>query len=822
MPISGRYFFSLKYKAALCVAALSLLLSLLIYQISAGQLERLQTDNFQEKQQAIANDMEYLISESFNQLAVFAEQIATFKRNTNSEQQFESMLKKSWDDLELLTNLSGLELYVNANRQPVIKEGIDIGQSFSEMAQDAMNAGAVQRSIVCEQQCYLVTAIPVYSADVRSSVVLVKSIVDTVLKISALNDIELFLISKEQANSRSRVIEPWSKNLLLLTNGEKSLPILQEVANYVPYHELDERGKLHGVNNNIYQVWKTSQISTANGFIDILALDDVTSAMLIAKQHKSEVIIAVLLSVSSFALIVMILTIIPVKKIQKLVQQYPAIALHQFDKVRGQLPRPHKFFVDETDVLFKETNELVDKLETLHTAVESKKEELEYQALHDELTHLGNRNMFHYELEKTINNVKRYPRSWALVYVDLDNFKQVNDHLGHAAGDELLQTVAERLSSSLRTSDVVCRLGGDEFTIIVWELNKASDIDLLMKKLYESLRQPFNLEGHDIDVMMSAGVMMADESSQSTKHLMRCADMALYSAKDSGRNCYKIFDDSMSQNVERKFLIESEFENSIVNDEFKLVLQPQVHCIDGRLVGFEALVRWHHKNEEWIYPNHFIPVLEQSDRIVNLGRWVARTAIEQLAEISETLPNLRMSINLSAKQLYDEHFIDYIIQICDQNKIIYRQIELELTESVLIDDISFAKRWITNVQKQGFRVAIDDFGTGYSSLSYLSSLPFETVKLDRSFISHITDSKKDREIIEAMVYMVGKMGSDVVAEGVEELEQLNLLKKFGCKICQGFYIQKPTLLENLQDELDYYVDNNHWPTLNELASKITS
>ncbi|MBT8449289.1 MAG: diguanylate cyclase, partial [Gammaproteobacteria bacterium] len=661
-------------------------------------------------------------------MVVFTEQIATIQQNTADFNTFIQILDDSWPDLELLGNLTSIQIYSSEQPNKPDTFGFDAQNHVSRLALKTLENMTLEQDIFCISECFLATSVPMFRKDGFSAVVLVKPFTELIVAMARLNEVEIILIpiqantsiiNSQSGNSSN---SDWVNNVSTLTNAEKFRPVLNAIAQRVDLSVILNSNVTLNLFEAHYQLWNLTSDTWSIPNYRLLIVDDVTNSVANANRHKVDMIVVVLIGILVFAIVVVLLTISPIKSVQHLIGQYPLIAMHQFDEVRKEITRPNVHYVDEVDILYDETNELVDRLQRLNEDLYNKSKELEHKAMHDELTQLGNRNTLTLELNKIIKTTERNPRMWGLVYLDLDNFKQINDNLGHDAGDQLLKVAANRLSDSLRLTDVVCRLGGDEFTVILNELSNRDDIELVMNKIFHLLKQPVMVNGHELSVQVSAGVYISHGPVEIEK-IMRCADIALYAAKDAGRNCYQLFDEKMSHLAERKFLIEKEFETSLENDEFKLALQPQTDCATGELVGFEALIRWHYHHKDWIFPDDFIPVLEESDRIVKLGQWVAKNAVLELVQLSKFKSDLKMAINLSARQLFDDDLLPMLNDVCEEYDIAKERIELELTETVLIDDIKHAQIWMESAQKQGYRVAIDDFGTGYSSLSYISSLP---------------------------------------------------------------------------------------------------
>jgi EAL domain-containing protein (putative c-di-GMP-specific phosphodiesterase class I) len=349
------------------------------------------------------------------------------------------------------------------------------------------------------------------------------------------------------------------------------------------------------------------------------------------------------------------------------------------------------------------------------------------------------------------------------------------------------------------------------------EIRSRDDINAIMNKLFTAMQQPINIGQRKINIKTSAGVYTINTPDTDPILSLKSADLALYAAKESGKNCYRIFDEDMSRTAEKNFIIENDFERSLIEGEFYLVYQPQISSKTGELTGFEALVRWNHRDTD-LYPNMFIPILEESDKILQLGAWVMEQAIKDLAKLLKKIPTLKMSVNLSAKQIFDPTLVKQMTSLCKQYGIEHKQLEVEITETVLISDVLYAKNVLDKMRELGFLVAIDDFGTGYSSLSYISQLSFDSIKLDRSFIRHLTYSSAEQDMLSAVIYMTKRMSSEVVAEGVEDEEHFKILQELDRDVLQGFLIQRPDTLSNLEATIDNYISIGAWPTILSLVS----
>ncbi len=419
-------------------------------------------------------------------------------------------------------------------------------------------------------------------------------------------------------------------------------------------------------------------------------------------------------------------------------------------------------------------------------------EELRQQTVTDFLTGLGNRNAFKAALHAAIEQARRSGSHVALLFIDLDHFKRINDNLGHEIGDLLLRAVARRLKEQVRTYDIVARLGGDEFTIVLGDLAFPEDAAAVAKKILNALRQPFALR-EDIDVVVSAsiGISTFPGCGEDIESLMRTADVAMYQAKRDGRNMHVDYLPEMNARGHGALLLEQGLRVAVEKEALALHYQPQFDLATGRLVGLEALLRWNHGGSD-IPPSIFVPILEDTGLMVRAGQWVIAAGCTQRKAWSGMLPpDCTIALNLSARQFADKFLVQTIQRILEQTGLPPGQIELELTESMLMTNTECAASVLGVLKKMGLRLSVDDFGTGYSSLAYLKQFPLDALKIDRQFIRNLTTSDKDAAIATSIIQLAHNLGLEVVAEGVETDEQLVALDALGCDIVQGFYFSRP-------------------------------
>ena len=428
--------------------------------------------------------------------------------------------------------------------------------------------------------------------------------------------------------------------------------------------------------------------------------------------------------------------------------------------------------------------------------------QMEKLAFYDPLTGLENRRLFRDRLDQGLKRVRRNKKSMALLFLDLDQFKRINDTLGHDAGDELLCVVAQRLRSCVREEDMVSRLGGDEFTILLADIVHADDASLVARKILQSLQDPIQLGEQDVIVSCSIGITIAPEDSMNASVLMRNADLAMYRAKDQGRNNFQYFTDDMNIESQARMSLENELRLAVNNEDFVVYFQPQVNLNEQRICGFEALVRWRHEQVDLISPDRFIPVAEETGLIIKVGEIVLREACNQLRSMQlNGLTDLTVAVNLSARQFRDRNLVRMISKTLQETGLDPRWLELEITESMLMDNIEQAIEILSELKALGVTIAIDDFGTGYSSLSYLTRLPVDKLKVDRSFVSNLPDSPRHTAITTAIIAMAQRLRLQVVAEGVETQPQAAFLHGHHCFILQGYLYGRPVEASELPAQM---------------------
>ena len=430
--------------------------------------------------------------------------------------------------------------------------------------------------------------------------------------------------------------------------------------------------------------------------------------------------------------------------------------------------------------------------------IKRSQQELEYVATHDFLTKLPNRVLFHDRLQQALARTMRTGNIGALFFLDLDRFKNVNDNLGHHVGDDLLKQVSERLLEVCRSSDTLARIGGDEFTLVIEGLDETSELAVIAEKILQSFEQPFQLGNYKLEVSVSIGISVFPKDSSDVNELIRHADTAMYSAKESGRNTYRFYTQELTTNAFEYFAMEIALQKALERDEFFLVFQPQYNIISNEMIGVESLLRWRHPDMGVLSPGVFIHVAEYSGKINSIGEWVIRRVCEQCRQWdAEGLPPFTVSLNLSRKQLVLPGLSEYVKNVLEKTGVPGERLEFEITESAILDQEDTAYENLQQMQQMGIRMAIDDFGTGYSSLVNLKQFPLSRLKIDKSFVRDVFRDPNDEAIIRATIALGKSFNLSIIAEGVEKKEQRDFLLKEGCHEAQGFLYSNPVSAESI-------------------------
>jgi diguanylate cyclase (GGDEF)-like protein len=505
-------------------------------------------------------------------------------------------------------------------------------------------------------------------------------------------------------------------------------------------------------------------------------------------------------------LLSLLVTILLTSRLQKIISDPIRKLLSVTDIIKNE--KDYSLRVEPSG--FSEVQQLCDGLNSMLSEIQSRDEHMQHLATYDVLTNLPNRKYFIDILNQAISRAERKSQRHAILFMDLDRFKHVNDSLGHSVGDELLVQVARRLAMIIRGDDIVARFGGDEFTFLLQDVPSSNQVAEVADRILEVLCEPFDMHNHKVVVSPSIGIVLFPDNGIEPEDLLKKADTAMYRAKSSGGNNYLFFTESMNEEAHFRLELEEDLRNALIQDQFIVHYQPKINLDTGEISGMEALARWERNGNGLVPPNEFIPVAEETGLIVPLGNKILEKAVIQANYLNNNhLFNNKVAINISAKQFRQVDLIEHIKHTLTEYDLRAEYLEFEITEATVMDNISEAISIMSKIKDIGISLAMDDFGTGYSSLSYLKMLPFDTLKIDMSFIRDMEESEVNASIVKTIIDLAHTLKLEVVAEGVEEIHQAIVLRDMGCDVIQGYLYSKPLdkdgiveLLKNNQNLYD--------------------
>ena len=514
---------------------------------------------------------------------------------------------------------------------------------------------------------------------------------------------------------------------------------------------------------------------------------------IIIQNIVASIILAIILAIFLFS-IIHIFILKPLSKITKII----ADTDHE-GMPKEYIPQDSS---KEISLLATVMNKMINSIKKSRQKLREQEEVLIHQAHHDYLTGLPNRILFQDRLEQGLIKADREHSKLALLFIDLDHFKEINDSHGHETGDMLLNIVTQRLKDTIRTKDSLARLGGDEFTVIIEDLTDVQDTSNLAQKILKSLANPITINSHTLYISSSIGISLYPNDGDSVQNLLKYADVAMYKAKDEGRNNFQFYSSEMTELALERVVMETSLREALKNEDFIVYYQAQVNGVDDQIIGMEALVRWKHNSMGLISPAKFIPIAESTGLIVEIDRFVMKTAMKQFSKwYREGLNPGILAMNLAIKQLRQTDFIDMLKGLIQETGCKPEWIELEVTEGQVMKNPEEAIKILKQINDFGIGLAIDDFGTGYSSLSYLKKLPINKLKIDQSFVRDLPDDEEDAAITKAVIALSKSLNLRVIAEGVETKEQKEFMVENGCKEIQGYFYSKPLPVNKMETTL---------------------
>ena len=713
-----------------------------------------------------------------------------------------------FDGLQLHLNVEDVWLFLDETTMVYGTSGIS--KIVQENVEKVFEMQVPQHELYCQKTCQQLVSVPLLNKSGDMAVLTVSaSLVDMLYSINTSLKSEVAILSFPM----NTIIDINSATLVSTSNSALTNAILTSQQNKGSEKSFIKHGLNVDLQSYNYLINFLPLDEYQEKVFYLALIDDVTAFKVKNDLYRRQFLLSAIIIFIVLATIVYFIASPFTKRLLVLSQSLPLLARKEFDQFRHAKLNRRRFFPDELDILADSALELSYELEQLNIEVVQKTKELENIAMYDLLTGLPNRNMLNYQLRKSVASLARYKGGIAVLFLDLDDFKKVNDSHGHGEGDRLLIQAAERVRLSVGNIDLACRFGGDEFVIVLGQLNDLSGAVSVAEKILFQFKEPIKIGSNIFYISTSIGIAYTEDIMAKADDLISHADIAMYEAKDDGGCQYHVYHDDMYQKVAHRVMLEGEVRKALKNRQFSLSLQPQLEAKSKKLYGFEALLRWQHPDRGMISPDDFIPILENSEHMVILGYWVIRRSFEIAKEIkSRGLTTIRIAINLSAGQFMDPKLPDYLNKLLKEFSLSADHFELELTEQTLVRDVDRAIDVMKTLKNVGFTFAIDDFGTGYSSLAYLKKMPVDVIKIDKSFVFGMLENHADYQIIMSTIAMVKNLGLTVIAEGVESSAQLRSLTQNKCDLIQGYYFSKPIPETEIYDFIDKQIVDGYWKT----------
>jgi diguanylate cyclase (GGDEF)-like protein len=753
-------------------------------------------------------------------LRVWLESFADIVR-LKEQQNFDVLAQEfsaQFDTLQMNQNVENVWLVSDNNEELYLSNPIP---KFVQASIDnVLKLQQPEHSLYCQAQCVQLITVPVLNGKGDMAIVaMTVSLVDMIVSINRALENDVAMMSfphindSLSTNKPERTIKLSDAKFISSTNTQVVSELFLSSQEVVSNETIKTHGIKVSVSDNSYLINLIPIANNNERFYYLALIDDVTAFTRNYEHNRLQFLIFTLVILIALAIVVHFVASPFTRRLLVLSDVLPLLAKKQFDQFRQTKIQRKGTYIDELDILANAATELSFELEQLNIEVDQKTKELENIAMYDLLTGLPNRNMLNYQLRKAFMNVLRSDGQIAVLFLDLDDFKKVNDSHGHTDGDKLLIQAANRLRSSIRQVDMACRFGGDEFVVVLGHLDNENEAVLVAEEILEAFKEPIKIQNSLFYVSTSIGIAFAPEGMTKSEDLISYADIAMYEAKDNGGAKYHIYHEEMYKKVALRVMMESEVRQALAKNQFSLSLQPQLDAKTKKLFGFEALLRWQHPERGMVSPEDFIPILENSEHMIELGYWVIRRCFELCQTfIDKGLVDVRIAINLSAGQFADTKLTSYLIDLLDEFSLEATHFELELTEQTLVKNIDSAIEMMNALRDVGFSFAIDDFGTGYSSLAYLKKMPVDVIKIDKSFVFGMLENRADYQIIMSTIAMVKNLGLLVVAEGVETSAQLRSLTENDCDVIQGYYFSKPIPDIEIMDFIDTKIVNGYWKT----------
>lgn len=794
------------------VLTVTVVISMVLIRESEANLVLMQ-QNEQLKSQRQIQLLEDILH---NRMVMWVDMLSHIELEPNNTDiaKLHQVLKRSQEYLML--NLHVEKLLLFGDKGMVGDANTPVSDIVSRLVNTTQVSLESRAFIVCDLICEHYLSVPIMTANEMVPVVVVSSSMRELLSLFNRSTDAHKIAMVQQKNTEPTQLNLSISSQLSVENREYLTRAINTLPSGFSLETLISRGKMITLDGQSLLVSLLPFSHSSGDQPYLMIVRDITALVSQKKQYERLVVVS---AISLFFIFSLLLSLFLKQYKTRLIdisERLPMLANHKFndynDRVNRKKYSKSKFrFHDELDVVEHATDELAKQLENFDGQMAVNSAKLEKMAMFDVLTGLPNRNMLTFQIEQQLAHSSAGDSLVALMFMDLDDFKKVNDSYGHDVGDKLLKAAAMRISRPLRDSDIASRFGGDEFVILLSNIENKAEVEAVTERLLTEFSQPFEIDELEFYISISIGVAVTQHARATPVELLRHADIAMYEAKAKKGSVYRVYDATMNLKVMQKVELESEARTALRENQFSLSLQPQLDLNTNELIGFEALLRWYHPQKGHISPADFIPPLEHTSFMLELDYWVIAKATFLIRELNMNgHPKVKMAINLSGGQFLDPSLPDFLQQQIDNNDICPSQICLELTETVLVSDIERAIGIMRKIRAMGCMLAIDDFGTGYSSLSYLKSLPVDYIKIDRSFVANIIDNEDDRNIVQSIISMVLNMGLTVIAEGIETEPQFELLRQLECQIGQGYLISRPIPEPQIWKTLETNMSGGLW------------
>jgi diguanylate cyclase (GGDEF)-like protein len=676
----------------------------------------------------------------------------------------------------------------------------------SQLTQQIVQLQQPKSSIFCLEQCYKQLGLPLLNRQGDVAILMMTTdLTDVLYNLHQALNLDVAII-------RFQEDQPWQNRFNIVQASDRQLidSLYNETDSHVELSDVQQHGLITKVGKLFYYLQLIALDDDLDGMHLLLMVEDISPVIQENRRYQKQIVLLALASFILLLLLIWFTTRRMSRRILQLARALPLLAKRQYHEFHQHNQLQTALFKDELTTFQQSVTSLANELEGLDEKLLRNTTELRRMAMFDNLTGLANRNSLQQDLSQALLAIAKTPVYVGLVFLDLDNFKNVNNSRSHIVGDELLIAVAKRLQQ-LNKRIKIYRVGGDEFALVVTKAGTVEAIEKVAQQVQKLFQQPFISRSSQLTLSVSIGISWANEASDSPDELIRQADLAMYQAKQKGRNCYYLFDAQMSVDLANRLQLEAELKQAIIKQQFSLSLQPKVSLRDGQLHSFEALLRWQHPTRGTVPPDHFIDALEQTQLMVDVGYWVFERCCQLSVEMMQQgLTDVVIALNLSATQFLQADLAENFARILAKYQLSGNQFELELTENTLVANIAQTLDLMYQLKALGCTFAIDDFGTGYSSLNYLKRMPVDTIKIDKSFVQGMQDNAADLQIVISTITMVHKLGLKVVAEGVETAENVALLRDYHCDILQGYYFSRPIPELEIHDFIQQVL-TQHWP-----------